>query len=125
MPPWTGIKQATESEGYFCPQMLDLEPFGIVCNEDCLYLNVYTNSLTQSKPVMVWIHGGSFIVGSSSFQRYRADYLLAKDVVVVTVNYRLGAFGLFHFSHLRDLQNIFIESKRLGTGKIFALFKVS
>ncbi|OAD58521.1 Esterase E4 [Eufriesea mexicana] len=99
LPPWTGIKQATDSEGYFCPQLLDIQPFGIVCNEDCLYLNVYTNSFTQSKPVMFYIHGGSFLVGSSSFQRYRADYLLPKDVVVVTTNYRLGAFGFLNLGH--------------------------
>ena len=43
---------------------------------------------------MFWIHGGAFVVGNSSFQKgSRPDYLLAKDVVVVSTNYRLGAFG--------------------------------
>ena len=77
----------------------EVPPFDIIGNEDCLYLNVYTNSLNQSKPVMFWIHGGAFVVGNSSFHESRPDYLLAKDVVVVSANYRLGAFGFLNLGH--------------------------
>ena len=48
---------------------------------------------TTLKAVMVWIYGGAFLTGSSSSRRYKPDYLLEKDVVYVSFNYRLGAFG--------------------------------
>lgn len=104
--PWTGVKDTSDVNEYICSQIQDAPPL-IIGNEDCLYLNVYTNSLSQSKKsVMFWIHDGAFTIGSSSFQHFRPDYLLAKDVVVVTTNYRLGAFGQFSrsFIHLSDLQ---------------------
>ncbi|XP_017890628.2 esterase FE4-like [Ceratina calcarata] len=98
--PWTGTKDTTEVLGYSCLQLDELPPYSPIGNEDCLYLNVYTNSLTQSpKAIMFWIHGGAFLVGSSSFELFKPDYLLAKDVVVVTTNYRLGAFGFFNLGH--------------------------
>lgn len=64
-------------------------------NEDCLFLNVYVKKLLPTKllPVMVFIHGGSFKSGSGSRSLYGPDYLLMHDVVVVTMNYRLGALG--------------------------------
>lgn len=64
-------------------------------NENCLHLSVYTTDIKPDKlkPVMVWIHGGAFILGSNSKDYYNPEYLLRKDVVVITVNYRLGAFG--------------------------------
>ena len=48
---------------------------------------------TTLKAVMVWIYGGGFLTGTSSSSIYKPDYLLEKDVVYVTFNYRLGAFG--------------------------------
>jgi para-nitrobenzyl esterase len=65
-------------------------------NEDCLYLNVFTpaGAKTKSKlPVMFWIHGGGYRGGSGSEPRHDGDFLPAKDVVLVTINYRLGVFG--------------------------------
>ncbi|CAD1471932.1 unnamed protein product, partial [Heterotrigona itama] len=97
--PWTGIKDISKDQKYCAPQKEELAPFDIIGDEDCLYLNVYTNSLNQSKPVMFWIHGGAFIVGNSSFSQSRPDYLLAKDVVVVSANHRLGAFGFLNLGH--------------------------
>ncbi|PWY97935.1 alpha/beta-hydrolase [Testicularia cyperi] len=69
-------------------------------SEDCLYLNVYrpasSSQATSSKPVLVWIHGGSFIAGSSTAPGLDASYYVAKhNVVVVTLQYRLGMFGFF------------------------------
>lgn len=62
--------------------------------EDCLYLNVWAPAKRAGKrPVMVWIHGGAFMAGSGSVPIYEGAGLAAKDVVVVTVNYRLGALG--------------------------------
>ena len=63
-------------------------------DEDCLTLNVFTPSLDGERPVMVWIHGGGFTGGSGSVPWYDGSALVrGGDVVVVTINYRLGAFG--------------------------------
>ena len=64
-------------------------------SEDCLYLNVYTPATDRARrPVMVWIHGGAFILGSGSSPTYDGGKLAEYgDVVVVTINYRLGALG--------------------------------
>ena len=68
--------------------------------EDCLYLNVWTPSLEGKRPVMVWIHGGAFVTGAGSLGTYNGKGLAARgDVVVVTINYRLGALG---FLNLHD-----------------------
>ena len=69
-------------------------------SEDCLYLNVWSPATGQPRrPVLVWIHGGGFIMGSGS--EYDGGALASRgDVVVVTVNYRLGPWG---FLHLADL----------------------
>lgn len=77
--------------------------FGIDrCSEDCLYLNIWTpNSDAQKRPVMVWIHGGGFLSGAGSQVLYKGKELAINgDVVVVTLNYRLGALG---FLYLNDL----------------------
>ncbi len=69
-------------------------------SEDCLYLNVRTPNLNETGkvegdplPVMVWIHGGGHQFGSGDFNIYQGDALPLKGVVLVTINYRLGAFG--------------------------------
>ncbi|XP_070138268.1 esterase B1 isoform X1 [Drosophila bipectinata] len=64
-------------------------------SEDCLYLNVYTKDLQPNKlrPVMVWIYGGGFQVGEASRDMYSPDFFMSKDVIIVTVAYRLGALG--------------------------------
>jgi para-nitrobenzyl esterase len=71
-------------------------------DEDCLTLNVYTPAADDGRrPVMVWIHGGGFVIGSGSQAIYDGGPLVRRgDVVVVTVNYRLGPLG---FLHLADL----------------------
>src|SRR5690625_4677082 len=61
-------------------------------SEDCLYLNIYRPKEGDSLPVMVWIHGGAFIGGSGG-KAYDPARLVAEDVIVVTINYRLGALG--------------------------------
>lgn len=72
-------------------------------NEDCLFLNVWTPGVHDGghRPIMVWIHGGGMVYGSGAWPAYHG-YNLAKkhDVVVVTVNHRLNAFG---YSYLADL----------------------
>jgi para-nitrobenzyl esterase len=92
-PLWTTPLQATRF-GPHCPQ--GPSPFGIASlTEDCLFLNVYTPKnfgfLSELRPVMVWIHGGAFVVGESD--DYDPIKLVDQNVDVVTLNYRLGALG--------------------------------
>ncbi|EFX78588.1 hypothetical protein DAPPUDRAFT_53255 [Daphnia pulex] len=98
--PWAGVLNAIH-EGSPCVQ-LDSILFKMIGNEDCLVLNVYTPAIVTSTdvvslPVMVWIHGGGFTVGNgnsgSVSDLYGPGYILNRDVVLVTLNYRLGAFG--------------------------------
>ncbi|WP_436789013.1 carboxylesterase/lipase family protein [Yinghuangia sp. YIM S10712] len=97
---WSGVRDAT-TPGNPCMQRGSQTPWGDLAgpgtpSEDCLYLNVYTPAQrsTFPKPVMVWIHGGGFTVGSGTF--YDGANLASRgDVVVVNFNYRLGAFGYF------------------------------
>ena len=67
----------------------------IPMSEDCLYLNVWTNakSATERNPVLVWFFGGGFQWGYTSEMEFDGERLARRDIVVVTVNYRLGAFG--------------------------------
>lgn len=75
--------------------------------EDCLYLNVWqpVSAAKQLKPVMVFIHGGGFVMGSGSQDWYESSSLASQgDVVVVTINYRLGPFGFMVHPALKDTQ---------------------
>lgn len=91
--PWEGIRDAT-SEG---PISAQIEPFFLKSytgDENCLFLNVYTTNLDGSfLPVMIYIHGGGFRFGSGNSELHGADFLVEKDVVVVTFNYRCGVLG--------------------------------
>ena len=72
-------------------------------SEDCLFINVWTPALDDggNRPVMVWLHGGAFIAGSGASDLYDGTSLARKgDVVVVTLNHRLGAFGYLHLAEL-------------------------
>jgi para-nitrobenzyl esterase len=76
-------------------------------SEDCLSLNVWTPTRTGSqRPVLVWIHGGGFNEGSGSVPIYNGSALAGRNVVVVTINYRIGAFGfLAHPELTREAGN--------------------
>lgn len=91
-PGWQGVRMATQM-GPICAQWrppTDTRPM----SEDCLSLNIWApDSAGKALPVMVWIHGGGFIGGSNSQPAYDGAVLAGKQVVVVTVNYRLGPLG--------------------------------
>jgi para-nitrobenzyl esterase len=95
---WRGVRDAKQL-GKNCIQhrpYSDIDPFAAGVSEDCLYLNVWTASLDKRgrpRPVMVWIHGGGFFAGFGGEERHNGVSLAKKGVVVVTLNYRLGAFG--------------------------------
>jgi para-nitrobenzyl esterase len=103
---WQGVRDATEF-GPTAPQNPGaLESLvgapSLTMDEDCLVLNVTTPALDDARrPVMVWIHGGGFVSGSGHVAWYNPTRLVATgDVVVVTINYRLGALGFLHLGHL-------------------------
>jgi para-nitrobenzyl esterase len=83
-------------------------------DEDCLSLNIWTPGLDDARrPVMVWIHGGGFLIGSGASAVYDGHHLARRgDLVVVTINYRLGALGYTHLGHLFGAG--FEESSNLG-----------
>ena len=97
---WTGVRRATEF-GKACPQdrSVSIDQAGDPgpTSEDCLTLNVWTpRADTAAKlPVMVWIHGGAFVIGAGSQSLFDGAALARRGVVVVTFNYRLGTLGFF------------------------------
>ncbi|XP_058807483.1 juvenile hormone esterase-like [Phymastichus coffea] len=97
---WTGIRDATKY-GNMCWQFFASTQTYSGSN-DCLYINVFAKSMKnidKLKPVMVWVHGGGFMFGSGDDANFGPDYLLRKDIILVTFNYRLGIFG---FLNLED-----------------------
>ncbi|XP_020283640.1 esterase E4-like isoform X4 [Pseudomyrmex gracilis] len=94
--PWSGDRDASKY-GNVCIQV-DFVTNTIIGDEDCLYLNVYTTDIKPPKKraVMVWIHGGGFFCGESTSTFFGPDYIVPKDVVLVTLNYRLGALGFLN-----------------------------
>ena len=80
-------------------------------SEDSLYLNIWKpNNDKTNLPILVFIHGGSLTTGSSAFEDYNGEEMAKKDVIMITIQYRLGVFG--YFAHL-DLAK---ESSHHTTG---------
>ena len=113
--PWKGLRDA-KAFGNPCiqdnrdlPIWVDEQPM----SEDCLALNVWVpTGSTRKKPVMVWIHGGYYTVGSAGIPPYDGSTLAKRgDVVVVGVNHRLNGFG---YMYLGGLSQRFASSGNLG-----------
>lgn len=112
---WSGVKDAL-AFGHAAPQGNSMEPEGpspmgfslqgenATFSEDCLYLNVWTPGLDNAKrPVMVWLHGGGFSTGAGASVLYEGSNLArGEDVVVITLNHRLNAFGYLDLSAVDD-----------------------
>ena len=98
---WQGVRDASRF-GQACPQPMveGLNAELIPGSEDCLKLNVYTpksgnNSPVKNLPVMVWIHGGALLTGSATEPYYEPIALIGQNVIVATIDYRLGKLGFF------------------------------
>lgn len=94
---WTGVREA-QAFGPDCMQNRvgwDDTQTKLPVSEDCLTLNVWTPKDAPKAPVMVWIHGGGYVMGSGSQPVFDGAALARRGVVVVTFNYRLGRFGFF------------------------------
>ena len=115
--PWEGVRSGAEFAATSWPEPGGVTALlgdqGVGSSEDCLHLNVFTPECDDAaRPVMVWIHGGSFTGGSGSTPWYDGTTLASRgDVVVVTINYRLGALG---FLWLGDLDDRFRSSGMNG-----------
>lgn len=108
--PWSGVADAT-GYGASAPQRGNDGPG----SEDCLFLNVWTPGLRdgRKRPVLVYFHGGGYDTGSGSDPLYDGTRLCRRgDVVVVTVNHRLNAFGYLYLGLLGDVE--YADSGNVG-----------
>ncbi len=106
--PWDGVRDATRFGAVAMqsrdPRIAMMSGINekIAMSEDCLYLNVAAPAdyaTGPGRPVVVWIHGGAFMMGSGSTPLYRGEAFATDGVVCVTINYRLGLFGLLYLGH--------------------------
>ncbi len=94
---WQGVRDATNF-GPACMQLTFRKHIPLSdMSEDCLYLNIWTPNLhpADPAPVLVYIHGGTFVGGAGSQSAFDGTELAIRGAVVVTINYRLGVFGFF------------------------------
>lgn len=102
--PWQGMYRADRSAP-MCLQPLRFRTmnhyFGNeATSEDCLYLNIWAPPAGEKHPVLVWIYGGGFTVGSASMANYAGAALAAKGAVQVNIAYRVGTMGFFSHPEL-------------------------
>lgn len=104
---WDDVRDATRL-GAVCPQLPTYGPVGrnaasaLTAGEDFLTLNIRTPSVTGNAPVLVWVHGGGYAVGSANEPVLQSGAFAASGIVEVTVNYRLGAMGFLHLDGCPD-----------------------
>lgn len=97
VPSWEGVRNAHR----FSPKPMQTNVYGDMnsrsegMSEDCLYLNIWmpAKAHTSSLPVLVYFYGGGFIAGDASEPRYDGESMARRDIIAITVNYRLGVFG--------------------------------
>lgn len=129
---WSGVK-AADKMGDRCPQppvnmppeMASVLSFSdLPVSENCLVLNVWTPAVADGakRPVMVWLHGGGFFLGSGSDKYYEGSNLSrTQNVVVVTLNHRLNAFGYLYLG--KEAGPAFADSNLAGMLDIVAALK--
>ncbi|KAJ3182754.1 hypothetical protein HDU87_008093 [Geranomyces variabilis] len=106
--PWDGVLDTTRFGADAIRSVLgDIKMSVMPESEDCLFLNVWSSGLKgPARPVMVYIHGGAYIDGSGSIPLYNGRHLAQRgDVVVVTINYRLGALGYLYMPSIPSMDS--------------------
>lgn len=107
---WEGIREATQF-GPACPQvrrtsspiLARMQQIPVPLDEDCLYLNVWTPTVNDVRlPTMVWLHGGGFVGTGCTWPFDDGAAFIRDDVILVTINYRLGPFGFLYLDELFD-----------------------
>ncbi len=112
--PWQGVlkadrfgarsMQGPHRGGFYLKEFYSNPDFQIPESEDCLYLNIWmpsgTDTLNDRLPVAVYVHGGAFLSGAGSNLPFVCDKLVSRGVIVVTINYRLGALGFLCHPYL-------------------------
>lgn len=126
--PWDGVRDALTLPPS-CPQPAG-RPAGWTQeseeSEDCLYLNVWTPAVEEggARPVMVWIHGGGYAIGSGSWPLYDGANMSRRgDVVVITVNHRLGPLGYLHLGDLVPDDPSLASSGNVGQLDLIAMLE--
>ena len=129
--PWAGVKkcdtfgpmamQGVPSPGDFYQK--EFFPVNLPMSEDCLYLNVWTPSLSLDEkcPVMVWIHGGAYVAGCGHEMEFDGEAFCKRGVILVTINYRLGIFGYFAHKELSRESDKGVSGNYGLLDQIFAL----
>ncbi|HEX9682904.1 MAG TPA: carboxylesterase/lipase family protein [Acidimicrobiales bacterium] len=118
VPAWTGERNATQFGALARQSSFELEQFmgggDMAQSEDCLTLNVWTPAVDDARrPVLFWIHGGAFFSGGAAIPWYNGGGLARRgDAVVVSCQYRMGAFGFLQLRHL--LGDDYSSSGNLG-----------
>ncbi|KAI5696691.1 hypothetical protein M8J75_016521 [Diaphorina citri] len=117
-PGWSGERDAT-TDSPVCPQAMPYFPEkgdAIFGQEDCLFLNVYSpNPSSDAKlPVMVFVHGGGFLMGQATSNMYGPEYFMDHNVVLVTIQYRLGVLGFLSFGNAEVPGNLGMKDQVLA-----------
>jgi para-nitrobenzyl esterase len=126
--PWTGVRDAIrlgpespQGTWRLLPEQMSFVPGTETMSEDCLCLNVWTPGMgnTARRPVMVWVHAGGYTNGSGGVTiNDGANLARARDVVVVTLNFRLNAFGYLYLADLGGAK--YADSSNIGQLDIIA-----
>ena len=109
---WTGLLEGRERV-----KCVQASSFNVEGEEDCLYLNIWvpeTSNSTQLLPVMVWIHGGFFLFGSGDAEYQSFHRLVEKNMIVVSINYRLGALGFLCLGNDMSGGNLGLRDQKLA-----------
>ncbi|KAJ8923240.1 hypothetical protein NQ315_001796, partial [Exocentrus adspersus] len=116
---WKGVLNASRTNIPSCIQVIPSVFTDLIESEDCLYLNVFTpvkdlQTTVELFPVMVWIYGGAFLLGSANSTYFGPDYLLEEGVVVVDLNYRLASFGFLSTEDLESPGNYGLKDQHFA-----------
>ncbi|XP_031631918.1 esterase B1-like isoform X2 [Contarinia nasturtii] len=115
--PWSNVLN-TFQHGNKCPQISSILP---ATSENCLFLNIYTPvvNVTKKVPVLVYIHGGLFVMGSGNDGWFGPDFFIESEIILVTMNYRLGILGFMSLGTEEYSGNMGMKDQQLALKWIY------